>query len=142
MWHVTCDTWQVGGGEPSLKFQLPSSYGLGVKVFWRYFHKESHTELSTKVFVELPWLHQVSYIYFWREQKVLNNWVKRSVLQFTFFHCVNASAPTPMFCQAFKQLEFLDPLSPDPPTPSTMWLTRNPLKGCTKIVLQAWTSTI
>ena len=29
MWHVAHDTWHVGGGEPSLKFQLPSSYVLG-----------------------------------------------------------------------------------------------------------------
>ena len=35
MWHMTCDRW----GEVKLlsKCQLPSSYGLGVKVFWRYF---------------------------------------------------------------------------------------------------------
>ena len=31
-WHV-----KMGGRgvEQSLKFQLPSSYGLGVKIFWR-----------------------------------------------------------------------------------------------------------
>ena len=51
MWHVTCDTGQVTHdmwhvthdrwGEVNLlsKLQLLSSYGLGVKVFWRYFHK-------------------------------------------------------------------------------------------------------
>ena len=44
MWHVTRDKWHVTHdrcGEVKLlsKFQLPSSYGLGVKVFWRYFHK-------------------------------------------------------------------------------------------------------
>ena len=38
-WHVTFDTWQEGGGKPFLKFMLPSSYSLRVKVFWRYFHK-------------------------------------------------------------------------------------------------------
>ena len=32
------ETWNVGDGG-SLKFQLPSCYGLGVKVFWRYYHK-------------------------------------------------------------------------------------------------------
>ena len=44
MLHMTCDKWQAGGGASSLKFQLPSSYGLGVKVFWRYFQKEWVTE--------------------------------------------------------------------------------------------------
>ena len=34
MWHVTCDTWR----ELNIlsKFQVPSSYGLGVKVSWRF----------------------------------------------------------------------------------------------------------
>ena len=43
MWHVTHDKW----GEVNLlsKFELPSSYGLGVKVFWRYFHKGSLSQL-------------------------------------------------------------------------------------------------
>ena len=44
MWHVTCDMWH---GTPDRwwevnilsKFQVPSSYGLGVKIFWRYFGK-------------------------------------------------------------------------------------------------------
>ena len=49
-WHMTCVTWHVtGGGRITLlsKFLLPSSYGLGVKVFWRYFLIGSLTE----------WLH-------------------------------------------------------------------------------------
>ena len=37
-WHVTYDTWQVGVVNHLSKCELPSSYGLGVKVFWRYFH--------------------------------------------------------------------------------------------------------
>ena len=52
MWHTTHETWYVKYetryvGEESLlsKFQLPSSYGLGVKVFWRYFHKGWLTHL-------------------------------------------------------------------------------------------------
>ena len=42
MWHMTLDMW----GEVNLfsKFQLPSSYGLGVKMFWRYFHQGSVTQ--------------------------------------------------------------------------------------------------
>ena len=51
MWHVKCDTWYVTRDtwhithdrwrevNPLSKFNLPSSYGLGVKVFWRYFNK-------------------------------------------------------------------------------------------------------
>ena len=41
MCHVTHDWW-VEGNLLS-KFQLPSSYGLGVKVFWKYFLKRSLT---------------------------------------------------------------------------------------------------
>ena len=37
VWRMTHDTWQVTFLS---KFQLPSFYNLGVKVFWRYFHKE------------------------------------------------------------------------------------------------------
>ena len=44
MWHVTCDTWHITRdrlGEVNLlsKCQPSSSFGLGIKVFWRYFHK-------------------------------------------------------------------------------------------------------
>ena len=39
MWHVTCDTWHIVWDEHSLKFQLPSSFSLGLTVFWIYFHK-------------------------------------------------------------------------------------------------------
>ena len=51
-WHVTHDTWQVSHNTQKVvnivsKFQLPSSYGLGVKVFWRYFHKRSLTHWLT-----------------------------------------------------------------------------------------------
>ena len=34
---MTCDTWWAV--NILSKFQLPISYGLGVKVFWRYIHK-------------------------------------------------------------------------------------------------------
>ena len=33
-WHMTCDTWW--GVIMLSKFQLPSSYGLGVMMFWRF----------------------------------------------------------------------------------------------------------
>ena len=51
IWPLTCDIWHMAYGiwhviydrwrEVNLlsKFQLPSSYGFGMKVFWRYFHK-------------------------------------------------------------------------------------------------------
>ena len=45
MWHVTCDMWQViydtwrEGNMPS-KVQAPSSFGFGVKVFWRFGGKD------------------------------------------------------------------------------------------------------
>ena len=36
MWHVTCDTWW--GMNILSKLQLPSSYDLGVMMFWRFGH--------------------------------------------------------------------------------------------------------
>ena len=45
-WHVTCDTWREV--NTLSKCQVPRSYGLGVKVSWRYFRKESVTELIYK----------------------------------------------------------------------------------------------
>ena len=60
-WHVTCDTWWEV--KILLKFQVPSLYGLGVKVEWRLGGKgrvnESDSELMTKVIVEQPRLHRV-----------------------------------------------------------------------------------
>ena len=48
-WHIKCDMWHMThnrcGEVPRLtKFQLPSFYGLGVKVFWRYYNKEWLTD--------------------------------------------------------------------------------------------------
>ena len=52
MWHTTCDTQHathnmrhVVGGEHSLKFQLPSSYGLWFMISWRLGGKGWPTEL-------------------------------------------------------------------------------------------------
>ena len=44
MWPMPCDIWHVthdtqGMVHIVLKCKVPSSYSLGVKVFWRYFHK-------------------------------------------------------------------------------------------------------
>ena len=49
-WHVTQDTWHVthdGWREVNLisKIQLPRSYSLGLKMFWRYFHNDLINEL-------------------------------------------------------------------------------------------------
>ena len=63
MWHLTREMW----GDVNLlsKFQLPSSYSLGVKVCWRYFHRGSVSDLKNEwmnelmrgVFVEQHWVH-------------------------------------------------------------------------------------
>ena len=42
MWHATCDTCLKV--NILSKYQLPSSYGLREKVFWRYLHKGSVTD--------------------------------------------------------------------------------------------------
>ena len=59
MWHLTCDTWRAV--IIVSKFQLPSSYSLGVEAFWRFWGKRSLSklmnELMTKVLVEQPRLH-------------------------------------------------------------------------------------
>ena len=49
-WHMTCDWWHMTHyrwGEVNIlsKFQLPSSYALGVKVFLRYLYKGWLTQL-------------------------------------------------------------------------------------------------
>ena len=57
MWTMTHDRW----GEVNFlsNFELPSTNGLGVKVFWRYFHKGSLSQYINKrhVFVEPARLH-------------------------------------------------------------------------------------
>ena len=55
IWYVTCDTWR----EVNLlsKCQVSSSYGLGVKVLWRYLNKRNTyimNEWMTMVFEEQP----------------------------------------------------------------------------------------
>ena len=45
--HMTCETWHTGVVTIFWKFQAPSSYGLGVTVLWRYFHKGSLTYWQT-----------------------------------------------------------------------------------------------
>ena len=69
MWHLTSDTWHVTHGEVNIlsTFQLPSSYGLGLRVSWRFWTKEPPNkwinlfinEIITKVFKEQPRLQWV-----------------------------------------------------------------------------------
>ena len=71
MWHVTHDIWPVTHdrweeGNLLSKFHLPSSNGLGVKVWRRYFHKGWLSVLTNqiwRVFVEQPRLHRVCWIH-------------------------------------------------------------------------------
>ena len=83
MWHMTCDMWHVTRGMKYVsrdiwyltsdmwgevkhlkKFQLPSSYGFGIKVCSQYLHKESVSDVIiewvTEVFVEQPRQHRAS----------------------------------------------------------------------------------
>ena len=52
VWRVTCDTGYVTCGGEGIK--IPSSYGLRVKVFWRFSLKR-----MSKMFVANPRLHRV-----------------------------------------------------------------------------------
>ena len=63
-WHVTCDTWWRV--NILLKFQVPSSNGLGFMMSWRLGGKDDSmnqwmNESVTEVVVEQPWLHWVFY---------------------------------------------------------------------------------
>ena len=46
-WQITHDMWKVGEVNILSKFQLPSSNGLAVKVFWRW-HVTCDTRLLTR----------------------------------------------------------------------------------------------
>ena len=66
MWHKTDDMWHLIGDTRQVtrdtwygvnilsKFQLSSSSGLGVKMFWRFGGKALVNESVTEVFVEQP----------------------------------------------------------------------------------------
>ena len=56
-WHMTCDTWW--GVNILSKFQLSSSNGLKVMLFWIYSTNHHLVNYLTKVFVEQPQLHRV-----------------------------------------------------------------------------------
>ena len=60
-WHLTPDIWHVSGYPQGVvnivsKFQLPSSYGLGVKEFWRHPNK---TECALALLAALVYLQAV-----------------------------------------------------------------------------------
>ena len=60
MLHVTLDTWPVGEVNLLSKYELPSSYGLVLKVFWRNFHTGWLTHWITELMdVQQPRLPQV-----------------------------------------------------------------------------------
>ena len=78
-WHVTCDMWHTWWRVNILsKFQLPSSYALGVMMFWRFGGKGS----VTKVIVEQHRLHQVCLI--------------PRTCAIRFIQCVRIVAPKPV----------------------------------------------
>ena len=61
IWHVTRDTWQVGGGEPS-----PKNFSTLALTVWEWRCSEDMEEKAdsvnhsvTEVFVEQPRLHRV-----------------------------------------------------------------------------------
>ena len=60
-WHMNHDTWHKVGVNILSTFQLPSSYGLGVMMFWRFGGKGSPTPWVKKVSVDQPRLHRVCY---------------------------------------------------------------------------------
>ena len=54
MWHVTCDTWHVTCYIWCVvnflsKFQLFSFYGLGFKMFWRFWRKGWLTQWTNEL---------------------------------------------------------------------------------------------
>ena len=57
MWHVTHDTQEVVNIVS--KMQVPSSYGLGVKVIGKFWVTYSLNQLMKTVFLEQPQLHRV-----------------------------------------------------------------------------------
>ena len=72
MWHLECDTWHLThdmchmkcdtmwGVKILSKFQLSSSYGSGVMMFWgKGSLTDWLTEQISMVFVEQPRLHRV-----------------------------------------------------------------------------------
>ena len=64
-WHVTHDRWREV--DIILKCHLPSSYSLGVKVFWRYFHKRMiqliNQSMSDEGVCKIARLHLVWWIF-------------------------------------------------------------------------------
>ena len=64
IWHKTHNLWDVTHNTRGLmnivsQFQVLSFWGLGVKVFWRFWTKGWMNESLTEVFVEQHRLHQV-----------------------------------------------------------------------------------
>ena len=68
MWHVTHDTWHMGGGEVNIlsNFQLPSSYSLWFMILWRFGGKGSLTHWNNEsracisISLKSPWKIETS----------------------------------------------------------------------------------
>ena len=100
-WHLTHDTWHVTNGWGSSilsKLQLPSSYGLGVMMFWRLGGKGSLTDWLTQSMsdegdcrrapatpgllitqrIQLSWLRSLTegtYIFLNKSQLRIEDWI-------------------------------------------------------------------
>ena len=78
MWCMTCDTWW--GVNVLLKFHLPSFYGLGWTVSWKFWTKGSLDQWMnkwvTKVYVEQFLLERVCLIYLKNKTKNISE-IKR-----------------------------------------------------------------
>ena len=70
MWHLTPEMWHMGGGVFIFsKFQLPSSYGLGVILFWRFgekglLNKWMNQSVTPGLLKSCPWFVFVIVKYF------------------------------------------------------------------------------
>ena len=69
--HLTPDTCTWGGVNILSKLQLPNSYGLAVKVFWRFFHKGSLSLLMNYHKAVCQIVHERGHTYPQTERRIL-----------------------------------------------------------------------
>ena len=87
MWHMTHDRW--GEVNFPLTFHLPSSYGLGVKVFWRFWGNGSVNQLinhkgDSRSAPATPGLLITS----WKRKKINNRWGQMTIFYFKLLMCM------------------------------------------------------
>ena len=119
-WHMTCDLWHVSRDTQGVmnivsKFQVPSFFGLGVKVSWRLWTKGSPTQLITKVFIEQPRLSRVCLIHCLKYRSItffLFTKIEEKKI-FYILHVIEKSASFARWCRfsaewgkAYKELSF------------------------------------